>query len=137
VSRQSDAKKARRNKRRATRDARWLPDSVMEDLVATQSAIATDLEALDQRMTERGWAFDEDDSDEDFVFWIFEPSAADLDDDELAPVTTIWMSAEEDAQVVHLMLVGATADVSFEPEELFSHSDVIEAYRIGDPLPRF
>jgi hypothetical protein len=109
----------------------------MEDLVATQAAIATDLEAFDQRITQRGWAFDEDESDEDFVFWFFEPSATPLDEDELAPMTTIWMSAEEDARVVHLMLVGAADDVSFEPEEFFSHLDVIEGYRHGERPPAF
>ena len=46
----------------------------MEELVATQAAIATDLEAFDVRITERGWTFDEDESDEDFVFWLYEPS---------------------------------------------------------------
>ena len=75
MSRQSEAKKARRNKRRAGRDVTWVSDAVMEELVATEAAIATDLEAFDARMTERGWVFDEDESDEDFVFWLYEPSA--------------------------------------------------------------
>ncbi len=74
MSRQSDAKKARRNKRRATRESRWLPEGVLDDLVATQAAIATDLEAFDQRITERGWTFDEEESDEDVAFWFYEPS---------------------------------------------------------------
>ena len=106
MSRQSDAKKARRNKRRAVRESNWLPDNVLDDLVTTQAAIATDLEAFDQRITARGWTFDEDESDEDFVFWFYEPSGTDVDEDELAPVTTIWMSADEDAEIVHLMLAG-------------------------------
>jgi hypothetical protein len=137
VSRQSEAKKARRNKRRAVRESSWLPDNVLDDLVTTQAAIATDLEAFDQRITERGWTFDEDESDEDFVFWLYEPSGTDVDEDEVAPVTTIWMSADEDAEVVHLMLAGTAADSEFAPEELFEHLDVIEAYRSGDPPPKF
>ena len=64
--------------------------------MTTQASIATDLESFDQRITERGWAFDEDESDEDFVFWLYEPSVAEVDEDDLAPVTTIWMSADED-----------------------------------------
>jgi hypothetical protein len=137
VSRRTEAKKARRNKRRAGRDVRWVPDAVMEDLVATQAAIATDLEAFDARITERGWVFDEDESDEDFVFWFYEPSATDTDGDDLAPVTTIWMSAAEDAEIVHLMLAGAAESSEFDPDEFFDHIEAIEAYRVGDPVPLF
>lgn len=137
MSRRTEAKKNRRNKRRATRDVNWVPDNIMEDLVATQAAIATDLEAFDTRITERGWTFDEDESDEDFVFWLYEPSGTEVDEDDLAPVTTIWMSAAEDAEIVHLMLVGTAESSEFTPEEFFGHVDAIEAYRVGDPPPRF
>ena len=136
-SKKAEAKKARRNKRRATRDSAWVPDTVMEDLVATQAAIATDLEAFDARITERGWTFDEDESDEDFVFWLYEPSAIEVDRDDLAPVTTIWMSAAEDAEIVHLMLAGAAVSSEFVPEGFFEHVDAIEAYRAGDVPPEF
>ena len=137
MSRQSDAKKARRNKRRAVRESNWLPDNVLDELVTTQAAIATDLEAFDQLITARGWTFDEDESDEDLVFWFYEPSGTDVDEDEAAPVTTIWMSADEDAEIVHLMFVGSTDEYEFAPDELFDDLDVVEAYRLGDPLPRF
>jgi hypothetical protein len=137
VSRRSEAKKARRNKRRAVRESTWLPDGVLDDLVTTQAAIATDLEAFDQRITERSWTFDEDESDEDFVFWFYEPSGTDVDGDEAAPVTTIWMSADEDAEIVHLMLAGTADSSEFTPEEFFGHVDAIEAYRSGDPAPKF
>jgi hypothetical protein len=137
VSRQTEAKKNRRKKRRAAQHASRLPDNFLDELVTTQAAIATDLEAFDQRITERGWTFDEDESDEDFVFWLYEPSGADVDDHELAPVTTLWMSADEDAEIVHLMLAGSAQDSEFDPEELFEHLDVIEAYRVGDPQPEF
>lgn len=109
----------------------------MSDLVTTQAAIATDLEAFDARITERGWAFDEEESDEDFVFWLYSPSETDSDDDDLAPVTTIWMSAAEDAEVVHLMLAGTSESREFTPEAFFAHIDTVEAYRRGDPLPEF
>jgi hypothetical protein len=135
VSRQTDAKKARRKKRRAARDANWLRDDVLNELVASEAAIATDLEAFDQRITERGWTFDEDESDEEFVFWYYEPSAADVDGDGVAPVTTIWMSADEDAEIVHLMLAGTDKDSEFTPDEFFERVDVIEAYRNGDSTP--
>jgi hypothetical protein len=109
----------------------------MEDMVATQAAIATDLEAFDARITERGWTFDEDESDEDFVFWLYEPSVTEVDSDDLAPVTTIWMSAVEDAEIVHLMLAGASESSEFMPEEFFEHASAIEAYRAGDVPPEF
>jgi hypothetical protein len=137
VSRRSEGKKARRNKRRAARGVNWLPDNVLDELVSTQATIATDLEAFDQRITECGWAFDEDESDEDFVFWYYEPSAAEVAGDELAPVTTIWMSADEDAEVVHLMLVGTADGSEFAPDEFFEYIDAIEAYRLADPLPEW
>jgi hypothetical protein len=137
VSRRTEAKKARRNKRRAAKDASWLPDNVVDELVTTQAAIAADLEAFDQRVAERGWTFDEDESDEDFAFWFYEPSATDVDADDIAAVTTIWMSADEDAEIVHLMLAGTAQDSEFTPEGLFEHLDVVEAYLSGDPLPSF
>jgi hypothetical protein len=137
VSRQSNAKKARRNKRRAAREVNWLPATVLDDLVSTQAAIATDLEAFDQRITGRGWTFDEDESDEDFVFWFYEPSGTDVDSEDVAPVTTIWMSADEDAEIVHLMLAGTVEDSEFTSDELFEHLDTIEAYRAGDASPKF
>jgi hypothetical protein len=135
MSRRTEAKKARRNKRQAVRDASWLPENVLDELVTTQAAIATDLEAFDQRVTQRGWEFDEEESDEEFAFWFYEPSGADVEDGDLAPVTTIWMSADEDAEIVHLMLVGATEDSEFTLDEFFEHIDVIEAHRLGAPAP--
>jgi hypothetical protein len=95
------------------------------------------LEAFDQRIAERGWEFDEDESDEDFVFWYYEPSGAEVAGDDLAPVTTIWMSADEDGAVVHLMLVGTADNSEFTSDQFFEHIDVIETYRLGNPLPDF
>ncbi len=63
--------------------------------------------------------------------------ASHVDEGEVAPVTTIWMSADEDAEIVHLMLAGASDDSELAPDALFEHLDVIEAYRRGDPLPEF
>jgi hypothetical protein len=137
VSRRTDAKQARRNKRRATRESKWLPDKVIEDLVATQAAIATDLEVFDQRITERGWTFDEDESDDDHVFWYYEPSSTDADEAVVAAVTTIWMAADEDAQIVHLMFAGTSDEIEFLPDAFFGHLDAIEAYRFGDEAPTF
>ena len=137
MSRRSEAKQARRNKRRAAKGANWLPDNVLDEIVTTQAAIATDLEAFDARITERGWAFDEDESDEDFVFWFYEPSGVEVDEDVVAPVTTVWMSAAEDAEIVHFMLAGTADEHEFTAAEFFGHLDTIEAYRAGDTAPEF
>ena len=137
MSRRTDAKKARRKKRQATGTSNWLPADVLDELVTTQAAIATDLEAFDERIIERGWEFDEDESDDEFAFWVYGPSAAEVDGDDLAPVTTIWMSADEDAEIVHLMLVGTAEDSEFTPEAFVEQVEVVEAYRVGDPAPNF
>jgi hypothetical protein len=45
------------------------------------------------------------------------------------------MSAAEDAEIAHLMLVGTSESAEFAPEEFFGHVEAIEAYRGGDPQP--
>jgi hypothetical protein len=58
VSRASAAKKARRNKRQAARDQRWIPDSVLTELETSEAVnLAAALELLNERITERGWTF--------------------------------------------------------------------------------
>jgi hypothetical protein len=49
----------------------------------------------------------------------------------------VWMSAAEDAQIVHLMLAGTAESPDFTPEEFFGHLEAIEAYRAGDAPPTF
>jgi hypothetical protein len=71
------------------------------------------------------------------VFWLYEPSATEVEGDELAPVTTVWMSAAEDAEIAHLMLAGTSESAEFAPEEFFGHAETIEAYRAGDARPVF
>ena len=104
MSRQSEAKKARRNKRRAVRESNWLPDTVLDDLVTTQAAIATVLEEFDQQITERGWIFDDELSDDESALWSYPPSAADIADDEVVSTTTIVMSADDDGEIAHVVL---------------------------------
>jgi hypothetical protein len=137
VSRRTEAKTARRKKRRAARDERWIPEPVLGELVTAEATVAAELELFDERITERGWTFDDEKSDEEFAFWLYGPSVADISEVELTPVTTIWMSADEDAEIVHLMFVGTTDQYTFMPDELYEHLDAIEAYRFGDPLPAF
>ncbi len=137
MSRRSDAKKARRKKRRAAQDARWIPDTVIDSL-SDDIELAATLEAFDERITERGWIFDDELSDEESALWFYPPSHADVTDpDEVVSVTTIVLTANEDGDVAHVVFVGTDADYQFDLEELFEHIDAVEAYRLGDPAPTF
>jgi len=88
------------------------------------------LESFDARITERGWAFDDDQSDEEFVIWFYPPSGEDVGDG-LEPVTTIWMHVDENAEFVHLILVGGADDQRMTPDEFLARIDAVESYRSG------
>jgi hypothetical protein len=136
VSRKSQAKQARRRKRQATQNSRWIPETVLEGL-SDDIELAAVLERLDERITERGWVFDDELSDDESALWYFIPSTAEVPDDlDVVPVTTIAMTSD-DADVVHVVFVGTADDYQFGLEELFENLDVIEGYRIGNPIPQF
>jgi hypothetical protein len=135
VSRKSQAKQARRKKRQAVQNSRWIPDAVLDGL-SGDIEIAAVLEQLDERITERGWEFDEELSDDESALWVYPPSAADVDDDQIVQVTTIAMTSD-DADVIHVVFVGTADDYQFGLEELFENLDVIEGYRVGTPIPEF
>nr|WP_090340763.1 hypothetical protein [Mycolicibacterium malmesburyense] len=136
MSRRSDAKKARRRKRQAARNDRWIPDNVMDSLTE-ETATAAVLEAFDARITERGWVFDDELSDEESALWFYPPSQAEVPDEDLVSVTTVVLTADDDADVAHVVFVGTADDYQFNFDELFESLDVIEAYRLGDPAPTF
>jgi hypothetical protein len=133
VSRQTEAKNARRQKRRAVRDARWIPEPVLDD-VADNLELADVLERFDELVTQRGWTFDDENSDERGAAWVHELPGSGTDD---GPPTTIWISAEDNAEFVYLLLTGTTEGYRFEPDAFLEHLDTIEAYRGGDPPPEF
>jgi hypothetical protein len=136
VSRKSQAKQARRKKRQAAQNSRWIPEAVLDELSA-DIELAAVLEQLDRRITERGWVFDEELSDEESALWYFIPSTAEVPDDgEVVPVTTVAMTSD-DAEVVHVVFVGTSDDYQFGLEEFFEHVEAIEAYRLGQPIPAF
>jgi hypothetical protein len=136
VSRKSQAKQARRKKRQSSQNSRWLPDTVLDGL-SGDIELAAVLEQLDERITERGWVFDEELSDDESALWYFIPSTAAVPDDgEVVPVTTIAMTSD-DADVVHVVFVGTADDYQFGLEELFENLDVIEGFRMGNPIPDF
>jgi hypothetical protein len=137
VSRKSQAKQARRKKRQATQNARWIPETVL-DGISEDIELAAALEGLDERITERGWVFDEELSDEESALWYFIPSTAEVPDDgKVVPVTTIAMTPDDGGEVAHVVFVGTAEDYQFDLEELFENIEVIEAYRLGDPAPTF
>jgi hypothetical protein len=136
VSRRSDAKKARRNKRRAARDARWIPDTVLDGMSADVELAAV-LEHFDERITARGWQFDEESSDEESVLWSFPPSQAEVSDEDVVDVTTVVVTSDERGEIAHVVFVGTADDYQFDLDELFGSLDAIEAYRLGDSVPTF
>lgn len=125
----SDAKKARRNKRRAKREANWLPDAVLDE-ISDGVELVEDLESFDKQITDRGWVFDEEESDDEILIWFYPPSGSRVAEG-LAPVTGISLHAEEDADVVHVVLVGTADDRPTPYQEFFERIDSIEDYRFG------
>ena len=136
MSRRKEAKAARRRKRQAARNERWVSDSVMESL-SDDIELAAVLENFDERITERGWVFDDELSDDESALWFYPSSHADVLDDELVNVTTIVLTADDGGDVAHVVFVGTADDYQFDFEELFASIDTIEAYRLGDRAPTF
>ncbi|BBX19007.1 hypothetical protein CRI77_23700 [Mycolicibacterium duvalii] len=133
MSRRSEQKKARRRKRQAAREQTWLPAQVVDEL-----QIAADLEDFDARLTERGWMFSEEADDDVGVVWFWPASHADVADaGELVDATVVLLTPEDGGETAHVIFVGTADDYQFGLEELFEYLDVIEAYRLGEPVPDF
>ncbi len=133
MSRRSEQKKARRKKRQAVREEGWIPARVLEQL-----EIASDLEAFDAQLTERGWEFSEDIDDDAGAAWYWTPSEADVpDEDDVVNVTVALLTPEDDGEIVHVVFVGTGDDYQFGVEEFFANLDAIEGYRLGDSMPEF
>jgi len=136
VSKQSDAKKARRRKRQAARDTRLVPHEMVDQLADIPEAVVADLAEFDDRITARGWTFDEEQSNDDYAVWFYEPSGAQVQDG--LPVTSLWLDAAEDGEIVRVVFVGSVERYEFTHEELLDGAlDVIEGYRHGAELPTF
>lgn len=101
-------------------------EGIADDVVLVEA-----LEEFDGRIVERGWTFDDEQSDDDFVIWFYPPSGAEVEPG-LEPVTTVWMFAPEEGDVVHVVLAGTSEDRVMTPDEFFERIDAIEAYRSGD-----
>ena len=144
MSRNSDAKKARRKKRQATRDVRWMPDEVKDVLDDVDVELAQAVETFDEWLTTRGWTFDAEFSTDTLISWFYEPSVAAVADEGYEPVTRIWITAsgEDDdfPEGVRAVLVGTGGDgdgmlYTIAPEVLLAHIDSIENYRPGSAVP--
>ncbi len=143
MSRNSDAKKARRRKRRAASQAAWVPAPVFEQILAADDRLDGIDEALadiDEWLTPRGWVLDTDNTE--VISWFYPPSAAEFDDEDLEPVTRMWIVLGEDDDELVLefgaLLVGfGDADEPYvlDPERLPDHIAELEAYRPGLPRP--
>ncbi|MCB0950288.1 MAG: hypothetical protein KDB44_13635 [Mycobacterium sp.] len=137
MSQRSAAKRARRRKRQAVRDQTWIPAPVREHL-AEELEIAGQLEDFDERLTARGWAYSEDADDEVGVAWFWPPSVAEVaDDTEQVTATVVLLTPDDGGEIAHVVFVGTSEDYQFDLEELFEHIDILEAYRLGRPLPVF
>ncbi len=106
----------------------------MEERVAE---IVAELEDFDAELTQRGWAFSADADDDVGVIWFWPPSYSEVDDSDLATATAIALIEAEGGDIAHVVFVGTEEDYRFGLEELFDHIEIIEGYRIGEPLPRF
>lgn len=148
MSKRTEAKSARRKKRRAARDANWTPAGILDELsdaYADDIEVAAELERFDERITQRGWTFDEEFSEEGFASWFYAPSADEVDEPHFEPVTRICASANDNSdlpdgapafpQGVSVFFVGDAEIFVCTHDELFEHLDVIEGYRLDDPYP--
>jgi hypothetical protein len=107
------------------------------DALSDDIELAAVLEGFDSRITERGWEFDDENSDDESALWTFPPSTADVGDDDVAAATTVVLIADEDAEIAHVVFAGTADDYQFNLDELFDCIDRIEAYRVGDAIPSF
>lgn len=136
MSRGSDAKKARRRKRQADQGVNRVSAESVDELADIPDAVVADLAEFDERITARGWIFDEDESSDDYAVWFYEPSGAQVSDG--LPVTSLWLDAAEDGEIVRVVFVGSVDRYEFTHEELLDGAlDVIEGYRHGAELPTF
>jgi hypothetical protein len=119
-------KLARRRKRLASRNERWLsPDAHAE--VEGVARIANTI-------IPRGWVFDAESSSGDVINWYYPPSHVEVDDEALESVTRIWLS---DPAEPHVLLAGSSegdgTDLTLGVDELFARLVAIEAYRATLP----
>lgn len=146
MSRNSQAKKARRKKRQAARAATWIPAAEFGQMVDDEEhldALDAAIGDIDDWLTPRGWVLDSETTENTgLMSWFFPPSAVDVDDPDLEPVTRLWIGLTEDDEEVLLefgcLLVGFGPDDEpyvLDPERFADDIPAVEAYRPGMPRP--
>lgn len=154
MSRNSDAKKARRKKRQTVRNSRGVPEGQLQE--HHDPALIEAVSTFEDWITERGWTFDLDFSAKGLASWYFEPSAAESEgdqDDTHEPdthevVTRVWFTVGENREEdfpnrVNAVLVGTGgsdgaitgAVYAVTPDQLIDRIEAIENYRPGDSVP--
>jgi hypothetical protein len=137
MSRQSDRKKARRQKRLAQRIV-WssMHDEPPEaDDPEDIADLMAEAEEFDRRIMQRGWTFDTDNSTAGLASWFYAASGYEPDDDDVEAVTRVWfMSAQDDdaenfPNAVHVILAGSAQARRLSVDQLFDELDAIEAHR--------
>ena len=145
MSRDSQAKKARRRKRQVARDAAWVPAPAFEEAVSAETdfdEIGEAVAAIDEWLVGRGWLLDTDNAGEGLLSWVYPPSAAEFDDDQREPVTRIWIVVEQDDDELELAFGAAVVGAAdgdggylLDPQTLPDDIGALESYRPGLPLP--
>ncbi len=137
MSRGSDAKKARRRKRQADRGVHRVSAESVDELADIPDAVVADLGEFDERITAaRLGRLTRNSRTTTYAVWFYEPSGAQVEDG--LPVTSLWLDAAEDGEIVRVVFVGSVERYEFTHEELLDGAlDVIEGYRAGQPLPEF
>ena len=150
MSRNSNAKKARRKKRQAVRNSRWASDGQLQQ-EEHDPALIEAVSPFADWITERGWTFDLDFSAKGLASWYYEPSGAESgegDDEAHEVVTRVWFTVGENREQdfpnrVNAVLVGTGgsdgnvtgAVYAVTPDQLIDRIEAIESYRPGDSVP--
>jgi hypothetical protein len=138
MSRQSDRKKARRQKRLAQRVVWSSADDEVEDEDEDPDQIAdlvTEAQDFDRRIAQREWTFDTENSTAGLASWYYAPSGYEPEDDDVEAVTRVWFTttADDDSenfpQSVHVIMAGSAQARRVSVDQLFDELVFIEAHR--------
>ena len=135
VSKQSDRKKARRHKRLAQRIV-WssLVEDRPDDTDDTDDLVAA-AELFNDRIVQRGWTFDTENSTAGLASWYYAPSGFEPDDDDVEAVTRVWFTTahaddrENFPHCVSVILAGSAEARRLSVDQLLDELDATEAHR--------